>query len=230
MNSNCLVTIILLVLLFNVVISAQQIFPFETSKTEIQKEHKLSEIRIEILNKNIKMFYGNDNFENINFYILDDLKKNTICELQFFYFLGFYKDSLFSIISSTDELSANFELKDEKCLNSEFFNSDSIQTMYFARKSSTTSGGNIFGEAGTVIQNSYENKYVVELISTGMSVFSPSHKQYAFIILSRNIVDRLNKNLKIHPDYKEEINPSDMFSTSMYENFEMLQKPMNKDD
>ena len=75
MNLKRIVFIISLLLLFNCVISAQQIFPFGTSKTEIEKEHKLSDVQIEILNKNISLFYGNDNLENIKFYILDDLKK-----------------------------------------------------------------------------------------------------------------------------------------------------------
>jgi len=220
--------VLILVLFSNIVLHAQQLFPFGTLKSEIQKHHNLSDLRIDILNENIKKYYGIKTFNKINFYILDNLKKDKICDLEFFYFLGFYNDSLFAIISSTDELPANFELKNEKCINSKFFESDSIQSMTLVRKTSATTGGNIFGEAGTVIQNAYEDKYVIELISTGMSVFSPSHIQYAFITLSKKVIDKLNKNLKVHPDYKKHIKPSDIFTYSMYENFDNLQKPIKK--
>ena len=152
---------------------------------------------------------------------MDDLKKENICGLEFFYFLGFYKDSLFAIFASTDELPPNFKLTSEKCLKVHFFGSDSVrQSIAMVRKTSMTSGGNIFGEAGVVIKSSFKNKYIVELISNGMSVFSPSHQQYAFIILSKKIIDKLNSNVKVHNGYKAKFNSSEIFETSLYDTYD----------
>lgn len=218
------IKIILFVLFLTITLQAQQIFPFGTTKSEIEKNHTLSELHIDILDKNIKTFYSNKDSKEIDFFVFDDLKKEKICNLNFFYFLGFYKDSLFAIIASTDELPANFKLKNKNCLNNHFFLSDSIQSISFVRKTSLTTGGNIFGEAGSIIKSSDENRYIVELISNGMSVFSPSHQQYAFIILSKNIIDKLNSNIKFHNGYKLKIKSSEIFETSLYDSIDFSQK------
>ena len=212
--------IILFVLLLNVISEAQQIFTIGNSKSKIEKNHILSKLHIDILENNISIFYSDSDAKNINFFILDNLKKENICGLNFYYFLGFYKDSLFAIFASTEELPAEFELKNEKCLNKHFYISDSNSTIEFVRKSSPTSGGNIFGEAGTIIKSTNKDKYIVALISNGMSVFSPSHQQYAFIILSKKIIDKLNANVKIYKGHKLKINSSDLFTTPLYEHFD----------
>ena len=215
-----LIKSILFIVCLNVTLHAQLIFPFGTSKSKIERNHTLSKLHIDILEKNISLFYSDNDAKKIDFFILDNLKKENICGLDFYYFLGFYKDSLFAIFASTEELPAEFELKNEKCLNKHFFISDSNSTIEFVRKSSPTSGGNIFGEAGAIIKSTNKDKYIVELISNGMSVFSPSHQQYAFIILSKKIIDKLNTNVKIYKGNKLKINSSDLFTTPLYEHFD----------
>jgi len=208
-------SLIIILFIINIQSKAQETFKFGELKSNIEKDHKLVELTIDGLNNNIKKFYGEKYLQSLKFYILDDLQKETICDLKFYELLGFYNDSLFAIIKSTDELPSDYKLKNENCLQSKFFGTDSIQSISMVRKTSINTGGNIFGEAGMILKNKYTNKYVAELVSTGMSFSAPSHKQYAFIITSRKIVDDLFNKISKKIITTDKITPLDIFIFSL---------------
>ena len=202
-------------------------FEWNMSKSEIEKNHSLMEFKIEILEKNIRVFCGKKESKNIKFYILDDFQKQRVCDLDFFRFLGFYKDSLFAICYSTEELPPDYELKTEKCVQDYFYEPNCpTLNVYAIIKNQKGGGGNIFGEASLMIRSDCDEHYVVELESRGTSFFSPQHKQYTFLTFYRKIADRIRDKLKVHPENRKLIHPIDIFSTSMHDSYKEFQKPL----
>lgn len=55
-------------------------YNWETPKSVIEKDHKLSTIQIETFNHNFSKLLGETESTKFSFYILDDAKKTKYCE------------------------------------------------------------------------------------------------------------------------------------------------------
>lgn len=210
--------------LSSTLIYPQYEYDFGTTKIDIERNHTFSLFINGELNKNILYFLGEEEYYKIKYYLIDDAKYDSYCNLDYITILGFYNDSLFSIIRSTKELPKDIETN-VQCQNSTFFDTDSTPMTLLVMKSSPYTGGNIFGEAGFVVINNYQDKYIVELISYGIHFLKPSHKQFTFISLSKTVLDALEPKLIVHSDNRKHISPFELFVYSLHDTFEKYQNP-----
>ncbi len=206
-------------------------YQFSTTKSEIEKKHRLTQFTVEHLDKNILKFFGQKRSKNFEFYVSDYEKMTEICSFQFNTYLGFYNDTLFMVIRSTDELSTNIEKEDPECLDAALINSDNAldyKIRYSRLDRETRLGGNIFGEACSTIKYQFTDKYIYDMNSTGHSVFSKSHNQFIYFIIDRTLTDRFYNIYKVHPENHQHLNPADLFVFTLFDTFDLLQKPIKE--
>jgi len=182
-------------------------FAWKTSIEEVQKIHRLDAFEIEGLQENLRKFLGKTESPKFQFYVVDEMKKQTYCDVGMFSAMGFYKDSLLFYFVATEEMPYSKENKTGDCLQLTLFGRKDSLLLWKPIFKATSKDGDIFGEGGAYGFGHVGDDYVVELMSLGI-ISQPKHLQYTMFFFDKSFLDDVMQNrMKIHKDQKQVLHP-----------------------
>ena len=204
-------------------------YRWKTPIADVQKDHLLSPIVIEGLQNNLTKFLGQNEASKYDIYIVDDLRKQTHCDIGMFSFMLFYSDSLVSFSLATEEMPVPKSGDDRigECIRKSLFGKD-IPLEWRPIWKSTPQDGDIFWEGGMCGQGEAESDYLVSLSSMG-AITRPDHLQHTLFFFDKQLLDDVLQNkMKVHVDHKQRLHPTALFVEYLVDEFETLQEPVKE--